>query len=134
MPVLSTRLGVDGNAVTSETERVSRGLEPARARARTTFLFVCIPRVAVRDIIGTTRVYNGCHYSRTMGQAARRMFNWKIACLPVFLIRDSSLNPIGEASHCDVFESSIAANNEFLSRKKYNKYISLIVISLLLKP
>ena len=34
------------------------------------FFFVCIPRVPVRDIIDTTRVYNECHYSRTMGQAA----------------------------------------------------------------
>lgn len=100
------------------------------ARRARRFLFVCIPRVAVRDIIGTTRVYNECHYSRTMGQAARRMFNWKIACLPVFLIRDSSLNPTREASHCDVFESPPLSlwrliMNFFLAKNMTNVFRSL---------
>lgn len=34
-------------------------VKPRQTRGRGAFFFVCIPRVPVRDIIGTTRVYNG---------------------------------------------------------------------------
>jgi len=64
-------------------------------------LFVCIPRVAIADVIGTTRVYNGRplfadNGTRDAGDVGleNRAFD---APLNVNLIPDSSLNPIREA-------------------------------------
>lgn len=106
-------------------KRDSRRLGSACGMRRR-LLFVCISRVAVRDIIGTTHVYSECHYLRTIGRAARRMFNWKIARLyrsDVVSILDSSLNRIREAPCCGVFDSSMAANNEsLLDRENTNKH------------